>query len=99
MHCDCASGNVDHEWEVEKPLTCPQFCQRMGEQMTEYQTVDENYPGDEFLRGTTKFSKKQRARKQKRKALEMAVDGDFRISYSQYLDAKYPRGQDKVAQL
>ena len=36
---------------------------------------------------------------QLRKALNMVVDGDFCISYSQYLDAKHPRGQDKVAQL
>ena len=29
----------------------------------------------------------------------MVVDGDFCISYSQYLDAKHPRGRDKVARL
>ena len=61
--------------------------------------MDENYPRDEFLRGTTKLSRKQGARKQRRKALEMVVDGGFCISYSQYLDVKHPRGRDKVAQL
>jgi len=49
MYLECASGTVDPEWKLDKPLDCPQFRLKMGKQMCQYQASMNRYPGDEFL--------------------------------------------------
>ena len=99
MYRDCASGEVDPDWKLDKPLTSPQFRLNMGEQMCKYRAVHCNYPGDEHFRATTKTEKKRRGKRKAAEALEQADDGKTRVSYSHYLDAKCPRGKDKVTRL
>ena len=97
MYRDCASGNVDPRWKLEKPMTGPEFRQRLGEQMCWYSTRYLDYPGDQFKRGTVRYEKNKRGRKDGN--VERAEDGDFRVTYAQYLDAKYPRGRGKESRL
>ena len=46
MYKDCASGKVNPEWKVEKPMTGPEFRDRLAEQQCRYRSADGNYPGD-----------------------------------------------------
>ena len=60
MYSDCASGEVDPDWKLDKPLTSPKFRLRMTEQMCHYRAHYCWYPGDEFLRKATKTRKTKR---------------------------------------
>ena len=97
MYVDCASGDVDPDWKLDKPLTSPKFRLRMGEQMCDYNARNCAYPGDEFLRSVTRLSKRQRT--DMRTVLDVADDGTKHVSYNHYLDAKHPRGKGSVSRL
>ncbi len=67
----------------------------MSLQMVQYRSSDLHYPGDDKLRNNT-----TQKNKQKRGSIEVGVieceDHVKRISYSQYLDEKQPRGAKKT---
>ena len=91
LYLQCAEGGVDPDWKV-KPVSGPQFRQKMSLQMVQYKSSNQNYPGDEKMRTTTIKPKRIRL-----SADEMALvdcsDNTKRVSYSQYLDVKQPRGK------
>jgi hypothetical protein len=93
LYLHCAEGTVDPEWKVT-PLSGPKFCQKMSLQMVQYRSSDLRYPGDDKLRNTTQKNKRKRG------SIEVGVieceDHVKRISYSQYLDEKQPRGAKKA---
>lgn len=98
MYVDCASGEVDPDWKLEKPMTHGEFRQKLGEQMCKYSAANLLYPGDERCTSYTRLSHKQRS-KRKASALQKCADNQFRVSYEQYLDEKNPRGRDKISRL
>jgi hypothetical protein len=91
LYLQCAEGGVDPDWKV-KPVSGPQFRQKMSLQMVQYKSSNMNYPGDEKMRTNTIKPKRIRL-----SADEMALvdcsDNTMRVSYSQYLDVKQPRGK------
>ena len=98
MYLDCASGELDADWKVDKPMSHVSFRQKLGEQLCKYTAAKCKYPGDEFCRKFKKMNRRQRARKNMAQLVH-CDDGENRVSYEQYLDAKYPRGRDKVSRL
>lgn len=98
MYSECAAGDLNPLWKVDKPMRPPEFAQRIAEQMCNYRAKHNAYPGDKGLRNSTKV---HRSRRGKRKAdeLEVSADQTLRVSYDQYLDAKNPRGRDKKSRL
>ena len=101
MYEDCASGEVDPDWKVDKPLTHDDFRQKLGEQMCKYTAADRMYPGDQFCHKFTRLSqaKRQQRKKMQIDSLEKCDDDQFRVSYNHFLDAKNPRGRDKIPRL
>ena len=97
MYLECTSGSVDPDWKVDEPLSSPDFRQKMGEQMCKYRAINCSYPGDQFLRNNTRLTVARRKRMEG--ALDVCADGEKRVSYNQYLDAKRPRGKGRSARL
>ena len=94
MYMECTEGGLDLEWKLDKPMTGPEFRNRLSEQMCEYRAANMLYAGDKELRSATQSPKKRRAKGHIAEALESCNDGTFRVSFDQYLDAKRPRGGD-----
>jgi len=59
LYLQCAKGGVDPDWKV-KPVSGPQFCQKMSLQMVQYKTSNMHYPGDNKMRTTTLKNKRKR---------------------------------------
>mmetsp|Transcript_36628 Transcript_36628/g.44777 ORF Transcript_36628/g.44777 Transcript_36628/m.44777 type:complete len:209 (-) Transcript_36628:51-677(-) len=91
---ECSEGGVDLEWKLDKPMTGPEFRDRLSEQICEYCAADMLYPGDKELRLTNQSLTKRRGKRSLEAALESCSDGAFRVSYRLYLDAKRPQGGD-----
>lgn len=67
MSEECAEGNLNSDWQIEKPMTKKQFRKVLAaKQMCEYRTFSLNYPGDEMMRQTTQRNKVMRGWKRKR---------------------------------
>ena len=95
MYRECASGLVDPRWKLDKPMTCQKFCQRLAEQKVKYRSADCKYPGDDQFQSYTKLIKKRREKRLSR--LAEYSDGDTRVSYEAWYDAKYPHGRSEVS--
>ena len=91
MYKECASGTVDPEWKVDKPLSSPNFRLKLGKQICEYRSTHNKYqyPGDKYLRRNTRLTQQLKIRRDA--SLGMSSDGTKHVSYNQYLDAKHPR--------
>ena len=97
IYREFASELVNPRWKLENPTTCQNFCQRLAEQQVKYRSVDCKYPRDEQFQSYMKLSKKRRKKRLSR--LAEASDGDTRVSYEAWYDAKYPRGRSEVSRL
>ena len=86
MYQECAEGNLDEDWKIENPMKMKRFRKKLGRQMCEYRPWHLRYPGDEYLRGTTKRSKARRGRKRKAPSQEARVKG--RVTYEQYAEER-----------
>ena len=53
IYQECAEGNLDESWKVDKPLSFWHFREKLSEQMLKYRPVDRKYPGDSNLRCAT----------------------------------------------
>ncbi len=92
LYLQCAEGTVDPEWKVT-PVSGPRFWQRMSLQMVQYICSNLQYPGDEKMRNTTQMNKKKRGTSDI--GLIKCDNHIKRVSYSQYLDEKNPRGEKR----
>ncbi len=93
LYLQCANGTVDPEWKVT-PVSGPRFWQRMSLRMVQYKCSNLHYPGDEKMRKNTQMNMKKREKSDIR--LIKCDDHIKRVSYSQYLDEKKPRGAKKM---
>lgn len=50
---ECAEGDLNAEWKIEKPMKMKEFRKKPARQMCEYKPWNHAYPDDEFLRSTT----------------------------------------------
>ena len=97
MYAACASGHVDPAWKVDKPMTCPEFCQRLAEQQCKYRSAECKYPGDSAFWSFTQLNK---VRQQKRLAKLVATIGCSQvITYDVWREAKFPRGRNAKSRL
>ena len=48
IYSECARGDLDPEWKLDKPMTAKQFCQELSTQMCVYKRLDDRYPGLSF---------------------------------------------------
>ena len=62
------------------------FRKKLARQICEYRPWHLTYPGDEFLRGTSKRTRTRRGGKRKAASKEIRVRG--RVSYDQYVEAR-----------
>jgi hypothetical protein len=81
MYVECSEGDLDPSWRIDNPMTMKQFRRRFSQQMCNYRSYKEHYPGDEFLRTTTKV---ERNRRGKRKATDQLHRG--RVTYGDYME-------------
>ena len=95
LYLECASGVVNPEWKIDKPVGGPAWRTRLSEQMVRYDPVNLDYPGDDKIRSVTKTNKKRRG-KRKGEALT-GTDGKKRVSYEDYVDRAHPRGRGAVS--
>ena len=97
MYKECAVGKVAPIWKVEKPMTGPQFRDRLAQQQCEYRTVDLNYPGDKQFNHYKQLNKAQK--EARIKTLERAADGKIRVTYDVWEANKYPRCRSETSRL
>jgi hypothetical protein len=95
LYLQCAKGTVDPEWKVT-PVSGPRFQQRMSLQMVQYKSSNQHYPGDEKIHKNTQMNKTNHGTSNI--GLIKCDDHIKRVSYSQYLDEKKPRGGKKTRQ-
>lgn len=60
IYLECAEGELNPEWKVEKPVKAWQFQSILGKQMLSYLPKKNLYPGDQNLRSSTVIPRKQR---------------------------------------
>ena len=60
MYKDCALGKVNLEWKVDKPMTGPEFRDRLAEQQCQYRSANAFYPGDKEFLSYKRLDKKRR---------------------------------------
>ena len=48
MYSECARGDLDPDWKLDKPMTAKQFRQELSTQMCKYKSSDDRYPGQSF---------------------------------------------------
>jgi hypothetical protein len=65
MYLECAKGDLDPAWKIEKPMDFWPFREKLSEQMLQYKPTRRKYPGDGNMRAATQQS--QRDRKEKTK--------------------------------
>lgn len=99
MYKECASGQVDPAWKVDKPKSAKAFRRTLAKQMCNYRARNTFYPGDDKLRNTTKLPKKRRGMKQSNVNASINDEDHVGVSYAQFLDAKRPRGRTEVSRL
>ena len=90
MYSECTEGRLNRLWKLEKRMSAGEFRERVGIQMCQYSSSHLNYPSDADVRSTTQKSKKTRGTERDR--LERDEGNTFRVSYTMYLDAKFPQG-------
>jgi hypothetical protein len=93
LYLQCAEGTVDPEWKVT-PVSGPRFWQRMSLQMVQYKCSDLHYSGDEKMRKNSQMKKRNHGTS--KVGVIECEDHIKRVSYSQYLDEKKPRGAKKI---
>ena len=54
VYLECAEGNLDPDWKVDKPVSFYEFRERQAVQMLHYNAAQRKYPGDEMFRECTK---------------------------------------------
>jgi len=69
-------------------MSATEFCERAGTHMCQYQSSHMKYPGDADVNSTTQKPKQRRSMEKQR--LEKDDNEKFRVSYTMYLDAKFP---------
>ena len=75
IYLECAEGNINSEWKVEKKkrLTFFQFRQNLSTQMLTYSPQKLKYPGDERMRAVTGLPKLKRGgNKKKQEAVSLS---------------------------
>ncbi len=84
---------MDPEWKVT-PVSGPRFHQRMSLQMVQYKCSNLHYPGDEKMCKNNQMKKRNLGTS---KVGVIECDNHIkRVSYSQYIDEKNPRGAKKI---
>ena len=95
MYNECALGMVAPQWKVEKPMTGPQFQDRLAEQQCEYRTRNLKYPGNKQFNKYTQLSTAQKERRID--ALEQAKGGKTHVMYDVWEANKYPRCRSETS--
>ena len=62
MHIECAEGNLNPDWKLDKPVDFHRFREKLGMQMLKYDPRERMYPGDEKFRVSTQQNQAQRRR-------------------------------------
>ena len=88
MYKECALGLVTPQWKVEKPLSGPEFRNRLAEQQCEYRTVDLKHPGDKQFNVYKKLTKERKEARSS--ALEQARDRKPRVTNEQVFVQQEP---------
>lgn len=60
MYLECATGNLNGAWKVEKPVDFFTFREALGIQMLQYSPSNRKYPGDEAFRVSTQEPRHRR---------------------------------------
>ena len=60
MHKECALGLVALQWKLDKPMSGPEFRDRLAEQQYKYRTVDLKYPGDKQFNMYKQLNKRRK---------------------------------------
>jgi hypothetical protein len=72
MYLECAEGNLNPDWKLAKPVDYWTFRERLSDKMLGYKPENRQYPGDQFMRATTKLSKKQKNKRSTNHSLSSA---------------------------
>jgi hypothetical protein len=84
MYRECAEGNLNTEWKLNKPMTAKDFRENLAEQMCEYRPYHLKYPGDANFRATTNRNMRKRGTKSDQPAIGKVTLDDF-------IDTKFPK--------
>jgi hypothetical protein len=71
MYKECAEGNLNPEWKIDKPVSYHKFHDILSRQMLQWNPVHQMYPGDKMMRKVKQLNLSHRAKK-KRRAFELA---------------------------
>jgi hypothetical protein len=94
---ECAMGGGDPSWMIDNPMDGPEFRETLNLQMLMYDPVFLKYPGDAALRHVTvKSRKRRRAAISSTETNEVCDDGQVRVGFGDYVNAKRPRGRGEV---
>ena len=52
IYNECCEGNVDSSWKVAEPMIAAEFCERLINQMCQYQALHLQYPGYDNVQST-----------------------------------------------
>jgi hypothetical protein len=63
VYKECAEGNLNPAWKVDKPVTYKRFHDVLSRQLLEWSPVNQVYAGDKRMRGVTKLNKMRRQMK------------------------------------
>jgi len=95
LYKECASGNMDPSWKLDKVLDGPDFRHRLSEQMCTYDPRLLHYHGDSNLRITSKINKARRGAGVGNNVV--CDDGQQRVGFDDYLNEKKPRQRGAVS--
>jgi hypothetical protein len=62
IYLECAEGNLDEDWELDKPVDFYTFRETLARQMLAYSPKHRKYLGDDKFRSNTVVAKSKRAR-------------------------------------
>ena len=95
MYQEAASGTLDPEWKLEKPMDFYTFRDRLSSQGLFYKPRNKHYPGDEMLRQNTRLSTSQKRKKhqvasksQRQTAASVASAGAHSVQAVEFASAK-----------
>ena len=89
MYLECAEGDLDPAWKIEKPIDFWSFREKLSEQMLQYKPTRRKYPGDGNMRAATQQSQRDRKEKTKERNDQSILDmtqGDPEVDANNPID-------------